>query len=243
MLNQDELRIFVENCIVDYHEKLLDRLGKLKLSDVLKRKNPYLFKVKSINTSHQLIESILSAYLSSQEEAIFGGTLEEIAIYVCRHTKGGIKSSAEGIDMEFEEGNIRYIVSVKSGPNWGNSSSIAKLKDHFKKAKKILGTNTRQTNVVAVNGCCYGRDDTPDKGDYLKLCGQRFWSLISGNQDLYTQIIEPLGHQAHNRNEKFYAEYDKVLNKFVRDFANEYCDNDGAIKWESLLEYNSGQKK
>ena len=243
MINQDELAKFVENCIVEYHEKMLAKLGKLKLNNVLKRKNPYLFKVKSINTSHELIESILSAHLSSQEESVFGTVLEEIAIYICGKVKGGVKSSAEGIDIEFEDQGARYIVSVKSGPNWGNSSSIKKLEDHFKKAKRILGSNAKKQHVVAVNGCCYGRDDSPNKGDYLKLCGERFWTLISDDEDMYTQIIAPLGHEAYDRNEKFMAEYAKVVNRFTKDFTENYCSKDGEIQWEKLLKFNSSIKK
>jgi DNA modification methylase len=29
--------------------------------------------------------------------------------------------------------------------------------------------------------------------DYLKLCGQEFWEFISGNINLYVEIVEPLG--------------------------------------------------
>ncbi|HPK53898.1 MAG TPA: PmeII family type II restriction endonuclease, partial [Smithellaceae bacterium] len=36
---------------------------------------------------------------------------------------------------------------------------------------------------------CYGKDSNPDKGDYLKLCGQIFWEFISGDENLYTDII------------------------------------------------------
>ncbi|MFV1872629.1 MAG: PmeII family type II restriction endonuclease [Oleiphilus sp.] len=194
MIDKTELSQFIEVCIQTYHEKILARLLKLKLKDVLKRKNPYLFRVKAFDTSADLVKSILEAHLSSQEEGIFGSLLEELAIFVCQKESGGIKSSAEGIDLEFERSDIRYIVSIKSGPNWGNSSQISKMKDHFRKAKRILGTNAQKQNVVAVNGCCYGKDDTPDKGEYLKLCGQRFWELMSGEKDLYLEIIEPLGH-------------------------------------------------
>jgi len=63
------------------------------------------------------------------------------------------------------------------------------MKDDFKRAKRTLGTNVSSQKVIAVNGCCYGKDDNPDKGDYLKLCGQRFWEFISGNENLYTDII------------------------------------------------------
>jgi len=242
MVDQKELSDFIEVGIQSYHEKILARLLKLKLLDVLKRKNPYLFRIKALDTSYDLIKSILEAHLSSQEEGIFGGLLEELAIFICEKENGGVKSAAEGIDLEFERNLIRYIVSIKSGPNWGNSAQISKLKDHFKKAKRILGTNAKKQNVVAVNGCCYGKDDSPDKGDYLKLCGQRFWELISGDRELYVQIIEPLGHQAHERNENFQKEYAKVLNKFTMEFSIDYCDADGAINWEKLLKYNSGQK-
>ena len=195
-ITQQEITDYVEANIQIFHQKRLDSLQKLKMLNVVKRKNPYLFKAKDINTAPEFIRTILDAFLSSQEEGIFGGFLEEFAIFICAQVYGGQKSSAEGIDLEFEKDNIRYIVSIKSGPNWGNSSQVAKLRDNFRKAKRILKTNTSSTNVVAVNGCCYGRGGTPDKGDYLKLCGQKFWEFISGDDNLYTDIIEPLGHQA-----------------------------------------------
>ena len=207
--------------------------------NVVKRKNPYLFKAKNINTAQDFVKIILDAFLSSQEEGIFGGFLEELAIFICAQVYGGQKSSAEGIDLEFEKDSIRYIVSIKSGPNWGNSSQITKLRDNFRKAKRILSTNTSSTNVVTVNGCCYGKDRTSDKGDYLKLCGQKFWAFISGNDNLYTDIIEPLGHQAKEKNEQFMQEYAKVVNKFTFEFIGTFCDADGNILWEKIVIFNS----
>lgn len=37
---------FIESNIRDYHELILNKFLKLKLSEVLKRKKPYLFKCK-----------------------------------------------------------------------------------------------------------------------------------------------------------------------------------------------------
>lgn len=233
---------FIKPNIQRFHEKRLESLVKLKLNDILSRKNPYLFKVKNQSTAADLVKSILDAHLSSQEEGIFGGFLEELAIFVCGKAYGGKKSSAEGIDLEFNKSDITYIVTIKSGPNWGNSGQLTKMKDNFRKAKKILGTNTRGTKVVAVNGCCYGRDDNPEKDDYLKLCGQRFWEFISEDPELYIEIIEPLGYQAKEKNENFYTEYAKVINKFSREFSLEYCDNDGAILWDKIVRFNSEKR-
>ena len=211
------------------------------MKKILTRKNPYLFRAKNQNTAHDLVKTILDAHLSSQEEGIFGGFLEELAIFICGKAYRGRKSSSEGIDLEFSKDKVTYIVSIKSGPNWGNSRQIARMKDDFKRAKRILGTNRSGAKVVAVNGCCYGKDEKPDKGDYLKLCGQRFWEFVSGDEDLYTEIIEPLGYKAKEKNDEFAEEYAKVVNKFTREFSGEYCDEKGSILWEKLVKFNSGK--
>ena len=238
-ITQQEITDYVEANIQNFHQRRLEKLQKLKLMDVIKRKNPYLFKAKDINTAQDFVKTILDAFLSSQEEGIFGGFLEELAIFICAEVYGGQKSSAEGIDLEFEADGIRYIVSIKSGPNWGNSSQIAKLRDNFGKAKRILSTNRSSMNVVAVNGCCYGRDRKPNKGEYQKYCGQEFWEFISGDEDLYTDIIEPLGHQAKQRNEQFMQEYAKVINRFTSEFIGTFCHADGNILWEEIVKFNS----
>lgn len=240
-ISRDEIVSFIEPNIQQFHFRRLENLLSLQLNKILSRKNPYLFKAKNQNTAHDLVKSILDAHLSSQEEGIFGGFLEGLAVFICSRVYGGKKSSAEGIDLEFEKDGIYYLVSIKSGPNWGNSRQIARMKDDFKRAKRIRGTNTKGARVVAVNGCCYGKDDKPDKGDYLKLCGQRFWEFISGDENLYTDIIEPLGHKAKEKNEQFQVEYAKVINKFTLEFSKEYCAPDGSILWPKLVLFNSGK--
>jgi hypothetical protein len=233
---------YVERNIPEFHKNRIDKLMRLRLQEVLLRKNPYLFRVKNITTAGDFVKTILEAFLSSQEESLFGGFLEELAIYICAYVYNGTKSSSEGIDLEFEKEATRYIVSIKSGPNWGNSSQIKRMLDNFKKAKRILGTNSsRSVNVIAVNGCCYGKDNSPDKGDYLKLCGQRFWHFVSGNDTLYTGLIEPLGHKAKEKNDQFFDEYSKVINRFSLEFIEMFCDSSGAIVWEKVVRFNSGQ--
>jgi hypothetical protein len=116
------------------------------------------------------------------------------------------------------------------------------MKDNFERAKRILRTTGNKTdNIIAVNGCCYGVDNNPDKGSYFKYCGQSFWELVSGEIDLYKRIIEPLGHQAKERNEEFNDEYARIINSLVKGFISKFC-NDGKINWELLVEYNSKNK-
>lgn len=239
-IRPDDVSAYVSENIGEFHKARLDSLTKLELKKILARKNPYLFKAKDVLTSEALVRQLLDAHLSSQEETMFGDFLEGLAIFICGKVYGGSKSAAEGVDLEFAKGGVKYIVAIKSGPNWGNSSQIARMVDNFKKAKKILHTNASRTNIVAVNGCCYGRDNMPDKADYLKYCGQMFWEFISGNPDLYTEIIEPLGHNAKEKNEEFQKQYATLINQFTAEFSGEFCKK-GVIQWKELVELNSGK--
>lgn len=238
-LNLADVTEYVERNIGTFHAKRLEKLESLKLADVMKRKNPYLFKAKGIGTAQDLVKIVLDAYLSSQEETIFGEFLEGLAVFICEKVFGGRKSIAEGLDLEFErDGNI-YVVAIKSGPNWGNSSQIKRMRESFRQARRIYRTNNpRQRQILMINGCCYGRTPRSDEGDFQKLCGQEFWELISGDSELYIKIIEPLGHRAKERNETFLQLYDQVVNRFVGQFMKEFFDGD-LINWEKLVRFNS----
>jgi len=241
-LNMKDVIRYVEENIGIFHEKRLQSLDGLKLSKVLTRKNPYLFKAKNLLTSEEIIKGILDAQISSSEETIFGDWLEGLAIFINEKVYAGRKSGMEGIDLEFDLDGTRYIINIKSGPNWGNSTQIRKMIEDFKKAKKILRTSGAIFPIEAINGCCYGRDNNPEKGDYQKLCGQLFWQFISGNERLYLDIIEPLGHQAKERNDIFMESYAKVINKFTKEFSNDFCDDDGTIKWAEIVKLNSEKR-
>jgi hypothetical protein len=240
-LNLQDVTQYVELNINTFHEKRIKSLDSLKLAQVLKRKNPYLFKAKHTITSEQIIRGIVDAHISSNEETIFGDWLEGLAIFINQKVYNGWKSGIPNIDLEFDKDSIRYIVTIKSGPNWGNSSQISKMIADFKTAKKTLRTSNSQLNIVTINGCCYGRDNKPDKGDYFKYCGQDFWSFISGNDSLYLDIIEPLGHKAREQNDEFQKSYAQMINKFTKQFSNDFCKDNGEIEWEKLVQFNSGK--
>lgn len=242
-ITNQQIADYVQTNIGSFHEKRLEALNNLRLNKLLRRKNPYLFRSKNINTATELITSLLDAHLSSQEETLFGDFLEGLALYVAIKVRGGWKSSATGIDIEFEKENTRYIVSVKSGPNWANSSQTARMKENFRNAARLVRQGNPSKNVMAVNGCCYGRTREPDKGGYFKYCGQEFWLLISGDSDLFTRIIEPLGHEAKQRNEDFSTKYRAIIDGLSSEFSERFCDQEGAIAWEKLVSFVSAKNR
>lgn len=237
----DKIRHYVVSHISEFHEARVNNLNKLKLKKVLAHKNPYLFRAKDTETAESIVRTIVDAFLSSGEETIFGDWLEGLAIFVNQQVYGGSKSSAKGVDLEFDKDGCHYLVAIKSGPNWGNSSQIKRLVDEFKSAKKTLRTSRSNIRVEAVNGCCYGKDRNPDKGDYYKYCGQDFWEFISGEPELYTELIEPLAADAKVRNDEFKKQYSIKINLFVREFLESFCREDGSIDWEKIVKFNSGR--
>lgn len=240
-LNLKDVSQYVEQNIGTFHSKRIQSLDSLKLKKVLKRKNPYLFKAKYVLTADEIVRGIVDAHISSNEETIFGDWLEGLAIFINGKVYGGRKSGITNIDLEFDENGTRNIITIKSGPNWGNSSQINKMVTDFKTAKKTLRTSNSKLNIVAVNGCCYGRDNNPDKGDYFKYCGQKFWEFISGDPNLYTELIEPLGHKAKERNDDFMKSYSQMINKFIKEFTIDFCDLNGSIDWDKLVKLNSAE--
>ncbi|MDR2772116.1 MAG: cytosolic protein [Elusimicrobiota bacterium] len=248
-LNYNKLKKFIEEFVViPFYDKRTEKLKELSLNDILSRKNPYLFRAKNIQTAGELADDILNAHLSSQEETIFGNLLEELAIHINSDIFGG-KKAEEGkfksIDLIFEKDNKKYLVGIKSGPHWGNADQLRIMQQSFIDARKILKNEGWKKEIVCINGCIYGKDNKPfkqdkndDRKNYYKYCGQEFWKFISGDNNLYKTIIEPLGNEVKQRDEKFKELYVKVANKLTKDLLDNFT-NDNAIDWEKILEFVS----
>lgn len=234
---------YVENNIGEFHQRRLDVVNKIKLKEVIKSKNPYLFRAKNVSSANEIVEGILNAYLSSSEEGVFGNWLERLAIFINDSVYQGRKALVDGIDLDFDKDGLRYLVSIKSGPHWGNDSQIKKMCDQFDTARKRLATSGGKGSIICVNGCCYGKSreqsEYKSKGNYYKICGKRFWELISGEPDLYIKIIEPLGHEAAVKNEEFRISYGNLINRLTKEFLTDFCNENGSIDWEKLLIFNS----
>ena len=234
----EKIQQYISDNIQAFHARRLEKLSEFKLDKTLKRVNPYLYRAKNLELAHDFVKYFTDNYLALQERTIFGMFLEELALFVGDELCGGKKSGIEGVDLEFSRDKIHYLVSIKSGPNWGNSSEVKKQRECFHKAARVIRQSKSVKAVAAVLGCCYGRESVADKGDYIKLCGQSFWQFLSGHKNLYLDIIEPLGHQAKQRNHAFHKEYTALLNQSTQKFMNDFCIN-GKIDWKKLTEFSS----
>ena len=249
MNNYDDYHKYLrEHVMVPFYLKRLNALQEMALSDVLSRKNPYLFKAKNIELAGDLAKGVVDAFLSSREETLFGDLMEGFAIYVAHQLHGGFKSKRKSLDLEFKRGGQYFIVGIKSGVNWGNSDQVNTMKSNFKVARQELRASGVKCKIVAVNGCIYGRDSSPEKKNadadkhYFKYAGQEFWKFLSGDDELYRQIIAPIDQEARQKDEAFRAAYIAKVNELTLDFSLNFVTQ-GQIDWLKLIHYVSAREK
>ncbi|NJD01158.1 MAG: cytoplasmic protein [Ruminiclostridium sp.] len=239
-VNDDQLIKLIAKCIGNFYGKITSSLDNLKLNSVLLRKNPYLFRMKAIQDASEIVDSLLSAYVSSSEETIFGNVFfEPIATFA----SGGNKALAEGIDVMMETEDTIYAIAVKSGTNVFNSSSRKKQEQNFNAAKKLADQIKKR--YVPIIGYGYGKKTQSDKGIpkiYMELAGQEFWEELTGDDKFYLKLVNYMQDAPEKYIQSFRDAYTRALNRFVMKFTAEFCKKDGSIDWEKLVAYNSSKK-
>ncbi len=242
---QDFHAYLAEHVIEPFYEVRLNNLNSLQLKSILKRKNPYLFKAKNIELAGDLVKSIVDAFLSSQEETIFGNLLEGFAIHVAKTLYEGFKSELKSVDLEFRRSKSYHIIGIKSGIHWGNSDQINKMRDNFKLAREVLRKRGIKDEIVAVNGCIYGKDRVPFKThsdadkQYYKYAGQEFWQFLSGDDELYREIIAPIDREARQKDDIFKKSYNAKVNEMTQEFLANFMTSDSQIDWLKLIDFVS----
>jgi hypothetical protein len=238
-LDLEKVYGYVNQNQVDFNKSRIKFLEDLRLENLLTL-NPYLFKVKNLIVASKLISGLLDASLISLEEKLLGNFLVGLALIVADLTCKGNKSSLPGVDLEFLNNGVHYIVSVKSEPNWGDNTQEDKLEQNLRNATNKINQAKDGVKVQPVLGICYGKTKTSYLRGYMKVVGQNFWYLISENPNLYSEIIETVGYWANDNNSSFLEEKSRAENRLTGQFLNEFSNEDGSIKWVKLVELNSG---
>ena len=82
----------IAKALETFYGTLIEKIDTLDIRKVMKRKNPYLYRAKAMENASEIVESVLSAFVTSSEETIFGSCFfEPIAIAV-----SGVKAGAAG---------------------------------------------------------------------------------------------------------------------------------------------------
>lgn len=239
-IDADAVEQAIAKALEEFYNSLLSKIDKINIKDILKRKNPYLYRAKAIQSASEIVESVLSATVSSSEETIFGNCFfEPLAIAA----SGGNKALAEGVDIMVEDKseNTIYAIAVKSGTSVFNADSKKRQEQNFAAARKLA--QQAKARYEPIIGYSYGKKRTTGKGKptiYRELAGQDFWSELTGDPDFYIKIIKYMGNKPEMYLEQYRESYNKASNRLIRQFTADFCDEDGSINWDLLVKFNSG---
>ena len=228
----------IASALDSFYKNLIKKVNSLNIKAVMRRKNPYLFRAKAMNGAAQIVDAILTAFVSSSEETIFGNVFfEPIAVAASQ----GQKALAEGVDIMLERENTIYAIAVKSGPSVFNADSRKKQEQNFIAANKLA--QQAKKRFVPIVGYGYGKKKISDRGlpkFYKELAGKDFWAELTGDEEFYIKLIRFMEKIPEKYIEEFNASYQKAENRLIREFTQEFCLNDGSIDWEKLVKFNAG---
>ena len=239
--DENEVVKAIASSLEAFYTSLISKIDSIDITDIMKRKNPYLYRAKAMESASEIVESVLSAFVSSSEETIFGNCFfEPLAIAA----SGGNKALAEGIDVlvEDKENNIIYAIAVKSGPSVYNADSKKRQEQNFTAAAKLA--QQVKARYLAYIGYSYGKKRESGRGRariYKELAGQDFWEELTGDPGFYLKIISFMGSLPEKYVADYKESYNKASNRLVRAFSNQFCKDDGSIDWEALVKFNSGR--
>lgn len=66
------------------------------------------------------------------------------------------------------------------------------------------------------------------------------WQELTGDADFYLKLIRAMEEYPTAHRRKYDREYAKAVNRFTKEFLNEFSSEDGTIDWEKLVRFNSG---
>ncbi|MBI4216237.1 MAG: cytoplasmic protein [Chloroflexi bacterium] len=233
-----ELEALISRCLHDFYERRLKKVRELKLRELLRRKNPYLFRALGTQKASEIVERLLADYISSSDETIFGEAFfEPIALIA----SGGTVSGAKGIDIMVETESRISAYAVKSGPNPFSSSAKSRQGQEFRELRSRLFKLQKQFDPVLAHA--YGRKKARKKDlEYRVNAGQAFWQEITGDSDFYLKLVRLMKDQPIQHKDQYAPAWDATINRFTAAFFAEFCFADGSIDWEKLVEFVSAEK-
>jgi hypothetical protein len=238
-MNIEQLENEIEKCLIDFYQRRLTGLRGLSLKKILRKKNPYLYRALGIENASEIVEQIMTAYISSSDETIFGNCFFEP---IARLAAGGAVADGEGVDFVLETPTRFLAVAVKSGPNWGNADQHKRQSTNFDALRKRLIKIQKQFDPLC--GQCYGQQISAptDNSRFRRSSGQAFWAEITGDPDFYLKLVTLMRDVPEQNREKFRKLWEQSVNLFTKEFMEDFCLKDGAIDWEKIVKYSSATK-
>jgi len=137
---------------------------------------------------------------------------------------------------------VVHVYALKSGPTPFNSSAKERQNTEFLELKSRLLKLQKQFDPVLAYA--YGRRNKSSSGKFIyrQSSGQAFWKEVTGDDDFYLKLIRLMRDEPLKKVEKYKSDWDATINKFTKEFTEDFCLPDGHIDWEKLTQFVSARE-
>lgn len=165
-----------------YIEKMTERFSNVKCTERLKRTNPFLLRMRGINTVKNWAEmQVQSALFASEEEA--AGHLLELVAQIC-HPNSKDPDNSEDMDYEVHSEDKKKIEAYQVKMSWDcmPMSSRKNLSKTVRENKEMYAKSGIE--YVGYFAPCYGKatTTTPKGQDYVSHGSKEFWVKVGGGK-------------------------------------------------------------
>jgi hypothetical protein len=247
MIDEARLDAKVGELLSVFYGKRFSTLNDMKLNQLV-NKNPYLYRAIGYNDPREFIDQLLSAFVSSSDETVFGNDfLEPLALWSAGEynppdgSRNVTVGAGAGQDIAIETAKEYLAISVKSGKNILNAQSGKGQNAEFDALQARLRKLNKQFRAIL--GFGYGRKQSRKKSSVEKLAGQVFWELLTGESDYYLRVSKSIGKYAENHSREYKKAYEAKKGQLLQDFTTNFVAADGKILWDDVVKFNSSKER
>ncbi|MBI2886839.1 MAG: hypothetical protein HYY02_06490 [Chloroflexi bacterium] len=201
------------------------------MREIIRDKNPYLYRASGVNTCQEIVQRALQDYISASVENNFGAFFEAVA----RIFSGGVKPVGGGeVDLDVRKADVAFLYAMKSGSKGFNSSSYDKARrDLLSAERRLRQDKVRTEKRIAF---AYGKRQETDKDGIIQLTSKAFWGEVSGDPLFYKKLLNACALLSPLYTADLQAPYDRLL----EEAHSLFCEEDG-INWDKVLKLVFGE--
>lgn len=179
-IDSDRAQLLVAEAQRLYVDKMNTRFSELKLSQRLKRTNPFLLRIRGVKLVSQWAKYQVDSALFASEEEATGHLLEAIA-KICHP---GAKPPRFPDDFDYEVQDKNKVIGYQVKMSW-DCMPMSSRKNLSNTIRKLQAQYTAEgKEFVGVFAPCYGRattNKTPSQ-DYVSMRSREFWEQVGGGK-------------------------------------------------------------
>jgi hypothetical protein len=231
-LSSAEVRQYTTPALTD---ALTQRMVAILKSDIdaLLPENPYLLPSTAPLFAGDIVNQALNAHLRIAQEEFIDGLLRDLAIFIAERTCDGRASDQPGVELEFIERGVHYLVSIRPEADKESTKAQGERVEALRRAMTRLSRAAQP-----VLGNCYGKANTAYVDGCLTVTGPNFWYLISEDLCVYKNITEKVSRETKACRDALAEQEVRANNRMLKQFITRYCDERGAYDWVKFVEHS-----